>query len=228
MKNKLRRLPKWLRLALLLALSGLLVFCMWLEARRPALSPQGALRQAEQAGLLEYGEFLTCKYTFPEHGETRADYHVAVSRTKTQLHTAEVQRDGLLWRPNNRVFSAPVEDPVTFFPLPWAINIENNTTAYPAIFVYCPQLEAARIEGTLHLQGKAFHSIVSGGGENGCWLVAFEGLHDEDVDHDLYGLHRELWSWRYFHMPLYTPVTATITILDQNGSILAEKTLEYS
>ena len=52
MKNKLRRLPKWLRLALLLALSGLLVFCMWLEARRPALSPQGALRQAEQVGLL--------------------------------------------------------------------------------------------------------------------------------------------------------------------------------
>ena len=95
MKNKLRRLPKWLRLTLLLLLMSLLVFCMWLEARRPALSPQGALRQAEQAGLLEYGEFLTCTYTFPEHGETRADYHVAVSRTKTQLHTAEVQRDGL-------------------------------------------------------------------------------------------------------------------------------------
>ena len=64
MKNKLRRLLKWLRLALLLALMGLLVFCMRLEAHRPVLSPRGALRQAEQAGLLEYGEnyalFLRC------------------------------------------------------------------------------------------------------------------------------------------------------------------------
>ena len=96
MKDNRLRLPKWLRLTLLLALMGLLVFCMWLEAHRPALSPQGALRQAEQEGLLEYGEFLTWQYTYPEYGETAADYHVAVSRTKTQLHMTEVKRDGLL------------------------------------------------------------------------------------------------------------------------------------
>ena len=39
---------------------------------------------------------------------------------------------------------------------------------------------------------------------------------------------QELLSWRYFHMPLYTPVTATITIFDQNGGLLAEKTIKYS
>ena len=228
MKNKLRRLPKWLRLTLLLLLMSLLVFCMWLEAHRPALSPQGALRQAEQEGLLEYGEFLTYKYTFPEHGETAADYHVAVSRTKTQLHTVEVWQDGLLWKPNNRVLSIPVEKPVTAVLLPWQINIESLSTAYPAVLVYCPELNAARMEATVHIEGETYASITSGKGENGCWLVAFERPPVEDADHPLYDIDRVLWSWRYFHMPLYTPITATITIFDQNGSLLAEKTLEYS
>lgn len=226
MRDKLRRLPKWLRLALLLALMGLLVFCMWLEAHRPALSPQGALRQAEQEGLLEYGEFLTWQYTYPEYGETRADYHVAVSRTKTQLHTVEVWQDGLLWKPNNRVLSIPVEKPVTAVLLPWQINIESLSTAYPAVLVYCPELNAARMEATVHIEGETYASITSGKGENGCWLVAFESPHEEDDI--LYDVHRQLWSLYYLHMPLSSPITATITIFDQNGSLLAEKTLEYS
>lgn len=226
MKDKLLRLPKWLRLALLLVLAGLLVFCMWLEAHRPALSPQGALRQAEQAGLLEYGDLLTWQYTYPKYGETAADYHVAVSRTKTQLHTAEVRRDGLLWKPNYRVLSFPVEDPVTAVLLPWQINIESLSTAYPAALVYCPELNAARMEGTLHIGGETYHTTLSGKGENGCWLVAFESPHEEDDI--LYDVHRQLWSLYYLHMPLYSPITATITIFDQNGILLAEKTLEYS
>lgn len=228
MKNKLRHLPKWLRLALLLLLVGLLVFCMWLEAHRPTLSPQSALRQAEQEGLLEYGDFLTWQYTYLEYGETTADYHVAVSRTKTQLHTAEVRRDGLLWKPNGRVLAVAIEDPATAVLLPWQINIESLSTAYPAVLVYCPQLEAARIVATLHIEGETYTSITSGKGENGCWLVAFERPPAEDADHPLYDIDRVLWSWRYFHRPLYTPVTLTITIFDQNGSLLAEKTLEYS
>ena len=228
MKNKLRRLLKWLRLALLLALMGLLVFCMWLEAHRPVLSPRGALRQAEQAGLLEYGEFLTCKYTFPEHGETAADYHVAVSRTKTQLHTVEVWQDGLLWKPNNRVLSIPVEDPVTAVLLPWQINIESLLTAYPAALVYCPELNAARMEGTLHIEGETYHTTLSGKGENGCWLVAFEAPPAEDADHPLYDVDRHLWSWYYWHQPLYTDITLEVAIFDQNGGLLAEKTIKYS
>ena len=228
MKDKLRRLPKWLRLALLLLLAGLLVFCMWLEAHRPTLSPQSALRQAEQEGLLEYGDFLTWQYTYPEYGETTADYHVAVSRTKSQLHTAEVWQDGLLWKPKGRVLAVPIEDPVTAVLLPWQINIESLSTAYPAALVYCPPLDAARMEGTLHTAGETYHTTLSGKGENDCWLVAFERPPAEDADHPLYDIDRVLWSWRYFHMPLYAPVTLTITVFDQNGSVLAEKTLEYS
>ena len=226
MKDNRLRLPKWLRLALLLTLMGLLVFCMWLEAHRPVLSPQGALRRTEQAGLLEYGDFLTWQYTYPEYGETAADYHVAVSRTKTQLHTAEVRKDGLLWKPNNRVLSIPVEKPVTAVLLPWQINIESLLTAYPAALVYCPELNAARMEGTLHIEGETYHTTLSGKGENGCWLVAFESPREEDDI--LYDIYRHLWSLYYLHMPLSSPITATITIFDQNGSLLAEKTLEYS
>lgn len=228
MKDKLRRLPKGLRLVLLLAGMGLLVFCMWLEADRPALSPQGALRQAEQAGLLEYGDFLTWQYTYPEYGDTAADYHVAVSRTKTQLHTVEVWQDGLLWKPNNRALSIPVEDPVTAVLLPWQINIESLSTAYPAALVYCPGLDAARMEGTLRMEGETYHTSLSGKGENGCWLLAFESSPAEDADHPLYDVDRVLWSRYYRHLPLHTPITATITIFDQNGSVLAEKTLEYT
>ena len=228
MKDKLRRLPKGLRLALLAALMGMMVFCMWLEAQRPALSARGALRQAEQAGLLEYGDFLTWQYTYPEYGETRADYHVAVSRTKTQLHAAEVQRDGLLWRPNNRVLSVSVEDPVTAVLLPWQINIDSFMKAYPAALVYCPQLDAARMEGTLRMEGETYHTTLSGKGENGCWLVAFEAPPAEDADHPLYDVDRVLWSWYHWHQPPYTDITLEVAVFDENGSILAEKTLEYS
>lgn len=224
MKNKLRPLPKWLQLTLLLALMGLMVFCLWLEAHRPALSPRGALRQAEQQGLLEHGEFLTREFVFPDVPYSTADYFVAVSRTKGQLHMTEVWQDGLLWKPSERVLAASIEEPVTALLLPWQINLESNDRAYPAALVYCPQ--AGSIAGTLTIDGKTF-SGQAGKGENGCWLLAFESLYDSEDDRYL-DIYRSLWSWYYLHLPLHTPMTVTITVLDQNGGILAEKTLHYA
>ena len=91
MKNKLHRLPKELRLLLRLALMAFMVFCLWLKADTPGLSPQGALRKAEQVGLLEQGTFLTGTYTFPDT-QWGTRFYPAVSRTKGQLHVAEVKR----------------------------------------------------------------------------------------------------------------------------------------
>lgn len=229
MKDKLRPLPKWLRLTLLLALMGLLVFCMWLEAGRPALSPKGALVKAEQIGLLERGTFLTCEFVFPDVSN-HINYFPAVSRTKTRLHTCEVKREGLLWQPNERALSVPLEDPVTALLLPWQVNIEENTTCYPAALVYCP--EGAQVTATMTIGGKELppktFSGRTGKGDKGCFLVAFENLY-YSTDNQLYlAVYQHLNFYYHRHIPMgAADITVELTIFDQNGAVFAQKTLQY-
>lgn len=229
MKNKLRALPKWLHLVLWLSLMALMVLCMWLEADTPRLSPRGALREAEQRGLLEYGEFLTSTYDFPDTTwGTR--FYPAVSRTKTRLHMTEVKRDGLWWQPNERALSVPIAQPVTAALVPWQINIENDNTCYPAALVYCP--EGAQVTATMTIGGKDLppktFSGRTGKGNNGCFLVAFESLY-YSTDNQLYlAVYQNLNYYYHRHLSMGTAyITVELTVFDQNGAIFAQKTLQY-
>lgn len=222
MKDKLYRLPKWLRFALLLCLIGLMLLCLWLEADTPRLSPQGALREAEQQALLEYGDFLTREFAFAGT-DPATRFFVAVSRTKTQLHMTEVKRDGLLWQPNERALSVPVEDPVTAVLLPWQINIERDDTAYPAALVYCP--DAAQVTGSLTIDGTQL-SGRAGKGENGCWLVAFESLYDQENE-ELLNSFRDYQDYLRVHLPMYAEIVLTIDVYDGAGNVFDQITKTY-
>lgn len=226
MKTKWERLPKGLRLALLLALMALMVLCLWLHADTPRLSPQGALREAEQRGLLEPGEYLTHRFDFPEWGFD-TDYFVAVSRTKTRLHTVELYRKGFLWESNDGPVTVAIEQPVTAILLPWQANIENNLSCYPAAVVYCTDPAAAEVTGTLTIDDRTF-SGRAGKGENGCWLVAFESLYEQEMM-DYGNAFTEVWSYHHWNRPIEGHVIRVeITVFDQNGSVLARKTMDHS
>lgn len=230
MKNKLHRLPKELRLMLLLGLMALMVLCLWLEADTPAFSPKGALHEAEQICLLEQGKFLCSTYDFPDtEWDTR--FYPAVSRTKTQLHMTEVKREGLWWQPSERALSVPIEQPMTAALLPWQINIENDNTCYPAVVVYCP--EAANVTATMTIGGNELpprtFSGRTGKGENGCFLVAFENLYVSEARHLYLAVYQNLGFYYHRQISLGTAyIQVDLTVYDQAGDLLAQKTLFYS
>jgi len=226
MKNKLCRLPKALRLALLLVLMGLMLLCLWMDADTPRLSPQGAMGEVERRGLLKPGEYLTHRFDFRERG-FGTDYFVAVSRTETRLHAVELHRKRLLWEANQRPVTVPLETPVTAVLLPWQVNIENNLTCYPAAVVYCTDPAAAEVTGTLTIDDKTFSGRSAKGGGN-CWLVAFENLYKLEDPHYRLAIS-SLWDYYHRSWPIEGyAIRVEITVLDQNGDILAEKVLELS
>ena len=230
MKNKLHHLPKELRLLLLLMLMTFMIFCLWLEADTPSFSSKGALRKAEQRGLLEQGKFLCNTYDFPD-AEWDTRFYPAVSRTKTQLHMTEVKREGLWWQPSERALSVPIEQPMTAALLPWQINIENDNTCYPAVVVYCP--EAANVTATMTIGGNELpprtFSGRTGKGENGCFLVAFENLYVSEARHLYLAVYQNLGFYYHRQISLGTAyIQVDLIVYDQAGDLLAQKTLFYS
>lgn len=230
MKNKLHRLSKELRLFLRLALMAFMVVCLWLTADTPGLSPQGALRKAEQVGLLEQGTFLTGTYVFPDT-QWGTHFYPAVSRTKGQLHIAEVKREGLFWQPNGQAVSIPLEEPVTAALLPWQINIENDEICYPAMTVYCP--EAASVSATMTIGGEGLppktFSARTGKGEKGCFLVAFEDLYLSEARQPYLAVYRNLNAYYHRRVSLGAAyITVDLSVFDQSGDLLAQKALFYS
>lgn len=230
MKNKLQRLPKGLRLVLLLALMAFMVFCLWLEADTPAFSPKGALHKAEQISLLEQGNFLCSTFTFPDT-QWNTRFYPAVSRTKTRLQMTEVKREGLWWQPNERALSVPLEQPMTAALLPWQINIENDETCYPAAVVYCPG--AASVTASMTIGGETLppwtFSGRTGKGDNGCFLVAFENLYVSELRHLYLAVYQGMGFYYHRQISLGTSyITVDLTAYDQSGDVLAQKTLFYS
>ena len=225
MKTKWKRLPKGLRLAFLLVLIGLMLLCLWMEDNTRHLSPRGALREIERRCLLEPGTFLTHRFDFPEWG-FGTDYFVAVSRTDTRLHVAELWRDGLLWEGNTRPMTVPLEEPVTAVLLPWQVNIEDNLDCYPAAVVYCTHPAATQITGTLTIDGVTFSGRAEKGGDS-CWLVAFENL-DETEYPDYRAVISRLFGYYHQFLPLGSNIQVDLTVYDQAGRVFAEKTLSLS
>lgn len=178
---------------------------------------------------MEQGAFLTGTYAFPDtQWDTR--FYPAVSRTKGQLHIAEVKREGLFWQPNGRALSIPLETPVTAALLPWQINIENDEICYPAMVVYCP--EGASVSATMTIGGedlppKTF-SARTGKGENGCFLVAFEDLYLSEARQLYLAVYQNLNFYYHRQISLGTAyITVDFTVFDQSGDLLAQKTLFY-
>lgn len=225
MKTKWKRLPKGLRLAFLLVLIGLMLLCLWMEDNTRHLSPRGALREIERRCLLEPGTFLTHRFDFPEWG-FGTDYFVAVSRTDTRLHAAELWRDGLWWEGNARPMTVPLEEPVTAVLLPWQVNIEDNLDCYPAAVVYCTDPAAAQVTGTLTIDGVTFSGRAEKGGD-GCWLVVFEDLYELEDPHYHYVISH-LFGYYHQFLPLGSSIQVDLTVYDQAGDIFAEKTLNLS
>ena len=222
MKTKWKRLPKGLRLAFLLVLIGLMLLCLWMEDNTRHLSPRGALREIERRCLLEPGTFLTHQFDFPEWG-FGTDYFVAVSRTDTRLHAAELWRDGLWWEGNARPMTVPLEEPVTAVLLPWQVNIEDNLDCYPAAVVYCTDPAAAQVTGTLTIDGVTFSGRAEKGGD-GCWLVVFEDLYELEDPHYHYVISH-LFGYYHQFLPLGSSIQVDLTVYDQTGRVFAEKTL---
>ena len=225
MKTKWKRLPKGLRLAFLLVLIGLMLLCLWMEDNTRHLSPRGALREIERRCLLEPGTFLTHRFDFPEWG-FGTDYFVAVSRTDTRLHVAELWRDGLWWEGNARPMTVPLEEPVTAVLLPWQVNIEDNLDCYPAAMIYCTDPAAAHVSGTLTIDGVTFSGRAEKGGD-GCWLVVFEDLYELEDPHYHYVISH-LFGYYHQFLPLGSNIQVDLTVYDQAGDIFAEKTLNLS
>ena len=225
MKTKWKRLPKGLRLAFLLVLIGLMLLCLWMEDNTRHLSPRGALREIERRCLLEPGTFLTHRFDFPEWG-FGTDYFVAVSRTDTRLHVAELWRDGLLWEGNTRPMTVPLEEPVTAVLLPWQVNIEDNLDCYPAAVVYCTHPAATQITGTLTIDGVTFSGRAEKGGDS-CWLLAFENL-DKTEYPDYRVVISRLFGYYHQFLPLGSNIQVDLTVYDQAGKVFAEKTLNLS
>lgn len=224
MKTKWERLPKGLRLALLLAWIGVMLLCLWMQDNTRHLSPRGALREMERQCLLEPGTFLTHRFDFREWG-FGTDYFVAVSRTDSRLHVSELWRDGLRWEGNTRPMTVPLEEPMTAVLLPWQVNIEDNLSCYPAAVVYCTDPAAAQVTGTLTIDGKTFSSRSAKGGDS-CWLVVFEDLYEEDPNYRT--AISALFGYYHQALPLRHDIQVCITIFDQSGDVLAQKTLFYS
>ena len=226
MRNRYR---KERRLLLLLLLMFVMVFCLWLEAGKPSLSPQGALRKAEQSGLLEYGSFLTAAFDFSAEEQEIVHYTPAVSRSGSQLHVVELARRTLLWQPNDRALAVPVEDPVTALLLPWQINIESDDSCYPAVLVYCP--EGADVTATMTIAGEEVPSRTfsgrTGRGDRGCWLVAFENLYSKENQPYLFVFQRLESYYRYHRALRASSITVEITVFDRDGAVLSQKTLTY-
>ena len=216
MKNKLPRLPKWLRLTIHLLLIALMAVCLWHEADGPRLSPQGALREAERRSLLDF--------VFEDVHMSALHYFTAVSRSETQLHTAEITRRRLLWQPNERAVAIPLGETLTTTLLPWQVNIESDERSYPAALVYCP--DAERVTGTLTINGTTF-SGRAGRGANGCWLLAFESLYDLE-DESFLTAFRDYAAYVRIHSPLKHEIELQITAYDPTGQVIAEKTRTYS
>lgn len=225
MKTKWKRLPKGLRLAFLLVLIGLMLLCLWMEDNTRHLSPRGALREIERRCLLEPGTFLTHRFDFPERG-FGTDYFVAVSRTDTRLHAAELWRDGLWWEGNARPMTVPLEEPVTAVLLPWQVNIEDNLDCYPAAVVYCTDPAATQVTGTLTIDGVTFSGRAEKGGDS-CWLVVFEDLYELEDPHYHYVISH-LFGYYHQFLPLGSSIQVDLTVYDQTGRVFAEKTLSLS
>jgi len=225
MKTKWKRLPKGLRLAFLLALIGLMLLCLWMEDNTPHLSPRGALREIERRCFLEPGTFLTHRFDFPEWG-FGTDYFVAVSRTDTRLHVAELWRDGLWWEGNTRPMTVPLQEPVTAVLLPWQVKIEDNLDCYPAVVIYCTDPAATQITGTLTIDGVTFSGRAAKGGDS-CWLLAFEDLYELEDPHYRFVISN-LFGYYHQFLPLNADIQVDLTVYDQAGGIFAEKMLRLS
>lgn len=182
--------------------------------------------EMERRGLLEPGEYLTHRFDFPEWG-FGTDYFVAVSRTATRLHAVELERSGLLWEANDGPVTVPLEAPVTAVLLPWQVNIEDNLSCYPAAVVYCTDPAAAQVIGTLTIDDMTFSGRSAKGGDS-CWLLAFESLYEQETM-DYRNAFTEVWSYHHWNRPVEGHVIRVeITVFDQNGSVLARKTLDHS
>ena len=225
MKTKWERLPKGLRLAFLLALIILMLLCLWVQDNTRHFSPQGALREIERRCLLEPGTFLTHRFNFPEWG-FGTDYFVAVSHTDTRLHMAELWREGLLWEGNTRPMTVPLEEPVTAVLLPWQVNIESNLDCYPAAVIYCTDPAAAQVSGTLTIDGETFSGRAAKGSDS-CWLLAFEDLYDLEDPHYRLVISR-LFGYYHQFLSLGSNIQVDLTVYDQAGDVLTQKTLFYS
>ncbi len=152
MKHLVNRIPKWLRLALVLTSTVLLLWIWWQMADYPRLTSRGALRQLEHRCQYEQSTLLTTVDTYRQ--STRYSSSAVIGATETRLHLAHLTKTGLFWRPepSDGVVSIPRDGHDTLGILPWDTWFGSTTLpGHAALFLYAPQRQAVSGTAAIHI-----------------------------------------------------------------------------
>ena len=150
MTRLLNRIPKWLRLAAMLALTALFVLIWWYLTGYPHLTAAGALHLAERRALYEESELLT---TMPNSRWAGQYTEIAFGITDTHFHAARLGYEKYLWRQlyDNGMLSVPLNEGGTLGILPWGTLYVPDEPLYNTLFVYAPEVQAASGRATLRV-----------------------------------------------------------------------------
>ena len=150
MKQLLNRIPKWLRLAAVLALTALFVLIRWYLVGYPHPTAAGALHLAERRSLYAESELLT---TMPSSRWAGQYTEIAFGVTDTYFHAARLGYKNFLWRQlyDNGMLSVPLNEGGTLGILPWGTLYVPTEPPYNPLYVYAPEVQAASGRATLRV-----------------------------------------------------------------------------